>query len=63
MLFRHDGSETMEENIVRLCCRCFLYLAGTWVFKKKNGELWDLDASSKVSIGFVKCSVELYSYF
>jgi len=28
VLFRHDGSETMEENIVRFACRCFLYLAG-----------------------------------
>lgn len=27
VLFRHDGSESMEENIARFACRCFLYLA------------------------------------
>ena len=25
LLFRHDGTETLEENIVRFVCRCFLY--------------------------------------
>eukprot|EP00913_Durusdinium_trenchii_P027454 g25749.t1 len=28
VLFRHDGTETVEENVIRFACRCFLYFFG-----------------------------------
>lgn len=38
VLFRHDGSETLETNIIRFACRCYLYLASALKGTKFLGQ-------------------------
>ncbi|CAJ1371643.1 unnamed protein product [Effrenium voratum] len=43
ILFRHDGTETLEENIVRFGCRCFLYFACLTKLFFNQAKLFYLD--------------------
>jgi hypothetical protein len=62
VLFRHDGSESMEENIARFACRCFLYLAST--FAQQPGKVQMLgilvDNGAHYDVGHIWSDIYIY---
>lgn len=63
VLFRHDGSESMEENIARFACRCFLYLASMpkLMFDQCRMLAMDLQARELRWIGCIPTPRHLWS--
>jgi len=60
LLFRHDGTEALEENIARFVCRCFLYFGSLTKLFYNQCKLFYSDMKTRNLMWFYLCPVPRY---
>ncbi|CAE7896453.1 cep120, partial [Symbiodinium sp. KB8] len=60
LLFRHDGTEALEENIARFVCRCFLYFGSLSKLFYNQCKLFYSDMKTRSLMWFYLCPVPRY---
>ena len=60
LLFRHDGTETLEENIARFVCRCFLYFGSLTKLFYNQCKLFYTDMKTRNIVWFHSCPIPRY---
>ncbi|CAE7813870.1 RUB1, partial [Symbiodinium necroappetens] len=60
LLFRHDGTEALEENIARFVCRCFLYFGSLSKLFYNQCKLFYSDMKTRNLMWFYLCPVPRY---